>query len=173
MEQTRADLISEIQALATTRGPYTWERWIHERVFWVSEMSCEQENDPPKAEHNNVISCQKQTQQYDSNGTNAHGIGSLKQLESEDSVRRYAWWTTQRSGLEEVNTVGGTSTRLCYADSSLSPMGRAWFSPSNSSVDCSVRILISHTNAHHTNLPTQLICLTTQLCLKTSLLHLL
>ena len=136
MEQTRADLISEIQALATTRGPYTWERWIHERVFWVSEMSCEQENDPPKDEHNNVISCQKQTQQYDSDGTNAHGIGSLKQLESEDSVRRYAWWTTMRLGTEEVNTIGGTSTRLCYADSSLSPMGRAWFSPGNSSVDC-------------------------------------
>ena len=110
MEQTRADLISEIQALATTRGPYTWERWIHERVFWVSEMSCEQENDPPKDEHNNVISCQKQTQQYDSNGTNAHGIGSLKQIESETSIRRMAWWTTMRVSLPESNPLTHTCT---------------------------------------------------------------
>tara|TARA_B110001452_G_C15240223_1_gene429338 strand:+ start:3560 stop:4279 length:720 start_codon:yes stop_codon:yes gene_type:complete len=90
LEETKADLISEIQTLANaTRGPYQWYRWVTDRVFWVSEMSCESETNEGDPDESNVHSCQRQTQQFmdPDSGVNEHGEGSLKFMETEDRVR--------------------------------------------------------------------------------------
>lgn len=80
-----------------------------DRVFWVSEMSCESETNEGDPDESNVHSCQRQTQQFldPVSGVNEHGVGSLKFLEDESSVRRFSWWTTLRvcnHALEHAHT---------------------------------------------------------------------
>ena len=98
LEQTKADLVSELQNLTSTRGPYTWYRWVEDRIFWVSEHSCESETSSENNEiyESNSQYCMRQSTQFQIGNGNEHGVGSLKYLETEDRVRRFSWWTTFR-----------------------------------------------------------------------------
>ena len=77
-----------------------------DRVFWVSETSCESETNEGDPDETNVHSCQRQTQQFldPVSGVNEHGVGSLKFLETEDRVARVSWWTTLRVRNTHSNT---------------------------------------------------------------------
>ena len=72
--------------------------------------------------------------------TLAWGTGSVIALDNSPMVSRWAWWTTYRTGrvfvCAEHQRRGRAQLRLCYADGSLSPMGRAWLM--GAAADCSV-----------------------------------
>ena len=48
----------------------------------------------------------------------------------------------RRTGLENTNAAGGLNSRLCNADGSLAPMGRAWLM--GSAADCELTAVLSY-----------------------------
>ena len=106
-------------------GKSDWSDYIRSRNLWVTETSCYHDTldlgwpHPSSNDQCLRITGQKQ---------DTHGMGSVKKMEELDNIERYAWWTVWNPQIRPHY--------LTYLDGQLTPVGRAYLSPGDTSVNC-------------------------------------
>jgi len=128
-----------IESLITNMGDYCaeddcpdWSAYVRDRELWVTETNCYWETKDPTPtnwifEYPHASSkeqCMRTTGQMSA----THGGGSIAKMEELDNIERYAWWTTWNDQIKP--------NYLTYKDGQLTPVGKAYLNPGNSTIDC-------------------------------------
>ena len=106
-------------------GKSDWFDYIRSRNLWVTETTCYHETMDLGLPH---PSSKGQCLRITGQKQDTHGIGSLKTMEDLDNIERYAWWTVWNPSIKP--------NYLTYRDGTLTPIGKAYMSPGDSSVNC-------------------------------------
>ena len=116
------------EELGTYGGKKNWGEYVRSRDIWVTETNCYWENrlhamlgDPHPSSKEQCLRVTGQKQE-------THGKGSLVTMEGLDNIERYAWWTMWSKQIKP--------NYVTYEGGHLSPIGRAYLSPGNTSMDC-------------------------------------
>lgn len=111
--------------LGTYGGKNDWDVYVRSRDIWVTETNCYWENNKKGyAKPSSKEQCLRITGQKSS----THGMGSLAKMEELNNIERYSWWTMWNEELKP--------NYLAYFDGQISPIGRAYTNPGDSSVNC-------------------------------------
>jgi hypothetical protein len=106
-------------------GKSDWSDYIRSRNLWVTETSCYHETlDLGWPHPSSNGQCLRITGQKQ----DTHGMGSVKKMEELDNIERYAWWTVWNPQIKP--------NYLTYLDGQLTPIGQAYLSPGDTSVNC-------------------------------------
>ena len=110
-------------------GKKDWDKYLRGRAIWVTETNCYWEVLDNQLRGFPHPSSKEQCLRVTGQKPDTHGKGSLATMEELDNIERYAWWTTWNPFQFKPNY-------LTYADGQLSPVGRAYMRPGDTSVDC-------------------------------------
>ena len=106
-------------------GKQDWGKYVRSRDIWVTETNCYWESNRKRLpKPGSKEQCLRITGQK----PRTHGIGSLATMEQLPNIERYAWWTMWNQQVKP--------NYLAYFDGQLSPIGRAYMRPGDTSVDC-------------------------------------
>ena len=112
-------------AMGTYGGKKNWGDYLRSRDMWVTETNCFWEDNMKK---DPKPSSKEQCLRITGQKSNTHGMGSLATMEELSNIERYSWWTMWNEELKP--------NYLAYFDGQISPIGRAYLSPGDSSIDC-------------------------------------
>ena len=110
-----------------------WAAYLRSRELWVTETNCYWETIDPTLTNFNFeyphASSKEQCLRTTGQMQDTHGNGSIAKMEELDNIERYAWWTT-------FNDKQIKPQYLTYKDGQLTPTGKAYLNPGNSTIDC-------------------------------------
>ena len=113
------------EQLGTYGDKLDWMDYLLARPLWVTETNCYWEQFFEGVPHSDS---KKQCLRISGQLPDTHGVGSLSKMEISDNFERYAWWTTWYNQPKP--------NFLTYLDGGLTPVGKAYLNPGDSSVNC-------------------------------------
>jgi len=114
-------------------GKKDWKEYLQSKPFWVTETSCYHDMpdlSKPGTYERPHASSKEMCLRISGQRPKTYGIGSIATMERLDTIDRYAFWTTwsPKKKLKPVN--------LTYKDGTITPVGRAYLNPGDTSINC-------------------------------------